>query len=82
MQFLAHWARKLSWKEVAESFQTSWEKISERTKAGVAAARKCGVKFGRKPKLTRQQVAHADAARPVRSAARRGVGSQNLGTLS
>jgi transposase len=27
MQFLAHWARKLSWKEVAESFQTSWEKV-------------------------------------------------------
>lgn len=27
MQFLAHWARKLSWKEVAESFQTSWPKV-------------------------------------------------------
>jgi transposase len=27
MQFLAHWARKLSWKEVAVSFQTSWEKV-------------------------------------------------------
>ena len=27
MQFLAHWARKLSWKEVAESFQTSWDKV-------------------------------------------------------
>src|SRR5947199_443019 len=27
MQFLAHWARKLSWKEVAESFQTSWENV-------------------------------------------------------
>ena len=27
MQFLANWARKLSWKEVAESFQTSWEKV-------------------------------------------------------
>jgi len=26
-QFLAHWARKLSWKEVAESFQTSWPKV-------------------------------------------------------
>jgi hypothetical protein len=23
MQFLAYWARKLSWKDVAESFQTS-----------------------------------------------------------
>ena len=28
-QFLAHWARKLSWKEVAESFQTSWEKVCD-----------------------------------------------------
>jgi transposase len=27
MQFLAHWARKLSWKETAESFRTSWEKV-------------------------------------------------------
>ena len=25
--FLARWARKLSWKEVAESFQTSWDKV-------------------------------------------------------
>jgi transposase len=29
MQFLAHWARKLSWKEVAESFHTSWEKVCD-----------------------------------------------------
>lgn len=27
MLFLAHWARKLSWKETAISFQTSWEKV-------------------------------------------------------
>ena len=26
-QFLAHWAKKLSWKEVATSFRTSWEKV-------------------------------------------------------
>lgn len=25
--FLAHWAKKLSWKEVAEGFRTSWEKV-------------------------------------------------------
>ena len=25
MQYLAHWAKKLSWKEVALSFRTSWE---------------------------------------------------------
>ncbi len=29
MQFLAHWARKLSWKETAEAFQTSWEKVCQ-----------------------------------------------------
>jgi transposase len=27
LQFLAHWAKKLSWKEVAGSFRTSWEKV-------------------------------------------------------
>lgn len=32
--------------------------ITERTRAGVAAARKRGVKFGRKPKLTHHQIAH------------------------
>src|SRR5271168_543768 len=33
--------------------------IAERTKAGVAAARVRGVKFGRKPKLTKQQINQA-----------------------
>ncbi len=27
MQYLAHWAKKMSWKEVAVSFKTSWEKV-------------------------------------------------------
>jgi transposase len=27
MQFLAHWAKKLSWQEVAVSFRTSWGKV-------------------------------------------------------
>jgi transposase len=27
MLYLAHWARKLSWKETAQSFHTSWEKV-------------------------------------------------------
>ena len=27
MLFLARWARRLSWKETAESFRTSWEKV-------------------------------------------------------
>jgi transposase len=29
MQFLAHWARKLSWKETAATFHTSWEKVCD-----------------------------------------------------
>jgi len=32
MQFLAHWARKLSWKEVAESFQSTWPKVFQSVK--------------------------------------------------
>lgn len=27
MQFLAHWAKTLSWQEVADNFETSWEKV-------------------------------------------------------
>jgi transposase len=27
MQFLATWAKRLSWQEVAAIFQTSWEKV-------------------------------------------------------
>jgi transposase len=27
MQFLAHWSKKLSWKDVATSFRTSWGKV-------------------------------------------------------
>jgi DNA invertase Pin-like site-specific DNA recombinase len=33
--------------------------ISERTRAGVKDAQRRGVKFGRKPKLSQQQIAHA-----------------------
>ena len=33
--------------------------ISERTRAGVKAAKRRGVKFGRKPKPTPQQIEHA-----------------------
>jgi transposase len=29
MLFLARWARKLSWKETAEAFRTSWEKVCD-----------------------------------------------------
>ena len=27
MHFLGHWARKMSWKETAEEFRTSWDKV-------------------------------------------------------
>jgi DNA invertase Pin-like site-specific DNA recombinase len=33
--------------------------ISERTRAGVKAAKRRGVKFGRKPRLTPERIAHA-----------------------
>ena len=29
MLYLAYWARKLSWKETAQSFHTSWEKVQQ-----------------------------------------------------
>ena len=29
MQFLGHWARKLSWKETAEEFRSSWDKVRD-----------------------------------------------------
>jgi transposase len=29
MLFLAHWAKKLSWQETAESFRTSWDKVCQ-----------------------------------------------------
>ena len=28
MLFLARWARRLSWKETAEAFRSSWDKVS------------------------------------------------------
>ena len=43
--------------------------VVERTRAGVKAAQSRGVKFGRKPKLSGQQLAHArkliEAGEPV-----------------
>ena len=29
LHFLGHWARKLSWKESAEKFRTSWDKVHD-----------------------------------------------------
>lgn len=34
--FLARWAKRLSWKEVAEAFQTSWEKVFSSVSMAVA----------------------------------------------
>jgi transposase len=34
--FLARWAKRLSWSEVAESFQTSWEKVAQSVALAVA----------------------------------------------
>ena len=36
MLFLARWARKLSWKETAESFRTTWDKVHEAVEYAVA----------------------------------------------
>jgi transposase len=36
MLFLAHWARKLSWKETARSFRTSWDKVCQAVEYVVA----------------------------------------------
>ena len=36
MLFLARWARKMSWKETAESFRTSWDKVCDAVQYVVA----------------------------------------------
>jgi transposase len=36
MLFLAHWARKLSWKETAEAFRSSWDKVCQAVEYVVA----------------------------------------------
>ncbi len=46
--------------------------ISEWTRAGVKAAQRRGVKFGRKPKLTAQQIAHARKRMDARTGRGRG----------
>lgn len=39
MLFLAHWARKLSWKETAEAFRTSWDRVCDAVEYVVAWGR-------------------------------------------
>jgi len=34
--FLSHWAKRMSWKEVADAFQTSWESVFRAVKIAVA----------------------------------------------
>ena len=57
--------------------------IVERTRAGVKAAQKRGVKFGRKPKLTADRLAHArtlieQGTTPTEAAKMMGIGRATL----
>lgn len=56
------------WQMIGVLAELERSMISERTKAGVVAARVRGVKFGRKPKLARQQI---DQARKLIAAGER-----------
>lgn len=47
------------WQTIAVLAEIERSLIRERTRAGVKAAQSRGVKFGRKPKLTAQQIDHA-----------------------
>jgi DNA invertase Pin-like site-specific DNA recombinase len=47
------------WQMIGVLAELERSMISERTRAGAAAARARGVKFGRKPKLSRQQITQA-----------------------
>jgi DNA invertase Pin-like site-specific DNA recombinase len=47
------------WQMIGVLAELERSMITERTRAGVKAAQRRGVKFGRKPKLTPQQVTHA-----------------------
>src|SRR3954452_12740571 len=47
------------WQRIGVLAELARSLISDRTRAGVKAAQARGVKFGRKPKLTAQQIGHA-----------------------
>ncbi|MDR3485699.1 MAG: recombinase family protein [Bradyrhizobium sp.] len=47
------------WQTIGVLAELERSLITERTRAGVQAAKRRGVKFGRKPKLRPQQIAHA-----------------------
>jgi DNA invertase Pin-like site-specific DNA recombinase len=46
------------WQMIGAVAEIERSLISERTRAGVKAAQRRGVKFGRKVKLTQEQIAH------------------------
>ena len=47
------------WQMIGVLVELERSLVVERTRAGVKAAQKRGVKFGRKPKLTPERLAHA-----------------------
>ncbi len=51
------------WQMIGVMAELERSLISERTRAGVTAAKGRGVKFGRKPALTPEQIAHAKELR-------------------
>jgi DNA invertase Pin-like site-specific DNA recombinase len=51
------------WQMIGVLAELARSLITKRTRAGVKAAKHRGVKFGRKPKLTAQQITHARALR-------------------
>jgi DNA invertase Pin-like site-specific DNA recombinase len=57
------------WQMIGVLVELERSLISERTRAGVKAAKGRGVKFGRKPKLTLQQINHA--RKPINEGERR-----------
>lgn len=52
-------AGRAMWQMIGVLAELERSLITERTRAGVLAAQRRGVKFGRKPKLTAQQIKHA-----------------------
>ena len=52
-------AGRAMWQMIGVLAELERSLITERTRAGVQAAKRRGVPFGRKPKLTRQQITHA-----------------------
>lgn len=48
-----------TWQMIGVLAELERSLISERTRAGVIAAKTRGVKFGRRPEMTPQQIAHA-----------------------